>query len=125
MKITPFICLFSILTLSFTTCETGYAQEAGSPSFERYETDLLTTGEKILSTPGESIDPIKPNSTPVTHVNKDSAVARSPVQPLAKAIPVNKPQTEETEESGDDDSVLSFNFLYYLIERYKLQDIVD
>ena len=25
----------------------------------------------------------------------------------------------------DDDSILSFNFLYYLVEKYKMQDIVD
>lgn len=32
---------------------------------------------------------------------------------------------EQKGKNGDENSVLSFNFLYYLIERYKLSDIVD
>ena len=39
-----------------------------------------------------------------------------------KAVP-RKP--EQKGKNGEDNSVLSFNFLYYLIERYKLSDIVD
>lgn len=34
----------------------------------------------------------------------------------------NKPNTQPT--SGDD-SILSFNFIYYIIQRFKLQDIIE
>lgn len=40
------------------------------------------------------------------------------VKPTAKK-PESKPKTDQ------DESVLNFNFLYYLIERFKLADIVD
>ncbi|WKZ59506.1 MAG: hypothetical protein QY309_16790 [Cyclobacteriaceae bacterium] len=40
------------------------------------------------------------------------------VKPASKK-PESKPKTDQ------DESVLNFNFLYYLIERFKLSDIVD
>jgi hypothetical protein len=50
---------------------------------------------------------------PVT-VNRDSLQAKPAIN--------RKPEGRGKEENP---SVLSFNFLYYLIERYKLSDIVD
>lgn len=32
---------------------------------------------------------------------------------------------EEVSKAKNDDSIMSFHFLYYIIEKYKLQDIVD
>lgn len=49
---------------------------------------------------------------------KPATVSRDSVQikPATRRDPKSKPE---------DSSVLSFNFLYYLIERFKLSDIVD
>ena len=33
--------------------------------------------------------------------------------------------SERKEEKPKDESVLTFNFLYYIIQKYKLQDIID
>ena len=126
MKITAFkVFLYSMLALFCTAWGTVCAQESGSPSFELYETELFTPAEKNLSTPGESVDPIKPNTNPATPVKNDSSSVRYPSQSLPKSAPIVKQPVEESQESEEDDSILSFNFLYYLIERYKLQDIVD
>jgi hypothetical protein len=37
--------------------------------------------------------------------------------------PTAKPA--EKQPAKEDDSILTFNFLYYIIQKYKLQDIVD
>jgi hypothetical protein len=47
---------------------------------------------------------------------------------LAKDSVQIKPASKRTDARGrtqEENSVLSFNFLYYLLERYKLSDIVD
>ncbi len=43
---------------------------------------------------------------------------------------VKRPIRPETSKpagraSSEDDSILSFNFLYYIFEKYKMQDVVD
>jgi hypothetical protein len=36
----------------------------------------------------------------------------------------NKSNPQQAQQSGDD-SILSFNFIYYIIQRFKLQDIIE
>jgi hypothetical protein len=36
----------------------------------------------------------------------------------------NKAHPQQAQQSGDD-SILSFNFIYYIIQRFKLQDIIE
>ncbi len=50
---------------------------------------------------------------------KPSSVNRDSVQ-VKPSVKRNDPKAR-----SEDSSVLSFNFLYYLIERFKLSDIVD
>ncbi|MBT1706801.1 hypothetical protein KK062_01130 [Fulvivirgaceae bacterium PWU5] len=61
--------------------------------------------------------------TPI--LSRDSA-RTSPIRTLAvpstSNADANKGAARQNEE---DDSVLSFNFLYYIIRKYKLQDIMD
>lgn len=109
--------------LALTCITEGYAQEAGSPSFEAYDVEPIREREKVLSTPGESAEPIRPVTQPVTS-EKDSLVVQMSLPPnLPKPASIS-PKSQPTPKEGDD-SVLSFNFLYYLIQRYKMQDIVD
>lgn len=107
--------------------------------------------EKVMSTPGESDSKFvyKPITDPDPGVNsKDTLTAHSGTNNHTTQHPTSNvtrlriektmpPATKETvqkqsknqEESPkaktDDDSIMSFNFLYYIIEKYKLQDIVD
>ncbi len=63
-------------------------------------------------------------TTTKTNIVKDSVASRVPLQ-RAKAAhdttgkPQNQPATTE------DDSILSFNFLYYIIQKFKMQDIIE
>jgi hypothetical protein len=90
------------------------AQDAGSPSFEAYEKD---PAERVFFSPGDS-------STLTRSSKKDSVLTSLPVKRnVYKPAPVVP--KEKASENPNDNSVLSFNFLYYLIQKYKMQDIVD
>jgi hypothetical protein len=81
--------------------------------------------QKILYSPGEATTKYIPSSTPTV---KDSASA-APANPaikikIEKTTPAPK-QSADKQSKQEDESILSFNFLYYIIQKYKLQDIVD
>jgi len=115
--------LFSFLLLGFSLLcgEQLYAQEAAG-TMESFESNYDREKEPINS-PGESSDRHRKfqSTSPV----KDSAtITQKTTAPRA-----SKPSSEiikpEVKPSSGDDSILSFNFLYYIIQKYKLQDIVD
>lgn len=48
-----------------------------------------------------------------------------PVVPaIRKEVPGKNP-TKQVPPKQDDDAILSFNFLYYIIQKYKLQEIME
>jgi hypothetical protein len=49
---------------------------------------------------------------------------RAPNKTNQEASKENKPHPQQATQSGDD-SILSFNFIYYIIQRFKLQDIIE
>jgi len=114
--------LFSLALLAFSLLcgEQVYAQESAS-TMEGYEGTNDREKEPINS-PGESLDQHRKFQS--SSSLKDSAA----VAPKAITPRTNKPSTENTRpeaKPSGDDSILSFNFLYYIIQKYKLQDIVD
>jgi hypothetical protein len=50
--------------------------------------------------------------------SKDTTIVFAPVKP-SQITPADKKMQKE------DDSVLSFNFLYYIIQRFKLSDMIE
>ena len=68
------------------------------------------------------------NTNPRTQPARDSSSVRVSAQRLK---PVQDPKDQKAEnkpqgQSGpEDDSILSFNFLYYIIQKFKLQDIIE
>jgi hypothetical protein len=121
------IFLLAFFFLALVGTKEGYAQESGSPSFESYDSEVTNGSEKVVTMPRESSEPNKPvmktNGHPVLQLdNTDSVVVRFQASPSRTTPGQQKSQAKPKEE---DDSILSFNFLYYLIERYKLQDIMD
>jgi hypothetical protein len=128
---------------------TGFAQGTAIIDVQLPEPDKYDL-EKIMSSPGESDTKFvyKPATDPDPGViSKDTLTAHSSTNNTTHHAASNvtrvrmektaPPATKETvqkqsknqEESPkaktDDDSIMSFNFLYYIIEKYKLQDIVD
>jgi hypothetical protein len=62
------------------------------------------------------------NNTKSTTISRDSSSFRS--SPARTTLPSESPKNV-AKPAGNEDDVLSFNFLYYIIRKYKLQDIVD
>ena len=98
------------------------AQDASYPLLDFDDSEADKEREKVMYSPGEA-DPQLNNKVHVAAV-KDS-IASKP-----GTLRANKTQAEGSKNSAkpasqEDDSILSFNFLYYLFEKYKLQDIVD
>lgn len=90
---------------------------------DKYERD------KVIFSPGEgdSRFSTKGSQSMGANTGKDSIVVAKPAVQIQKAKPEQpvKAAEKQQQQTKDDDSILSFNFLYYIIEKYKLQDIVD
>jgi hypothetical protein len=93
------------------------AQDASYPTVESYENDIDAERDRVIYSPGE----MDANNRVHVVAGKDSINSR----------PVQVRQTKQPEAAknsakpSQEDDILSFNFLYYLFEKYKLQDIVD
>jgi len=106
--------------LSPVGMKSAMAQDASYPLPEYDEVESERERERVIYAPGEA-DPLLNNKIHYA-ASKDSALVRP-----ARSI---RPQSETAKNSGkpasqEDDSILSFNFLYFIFEKYKLQDMVD
>ena len=124
MRITLYHSLLSFVVL-FAAQGILYAQESGSggvpendvyygnPEKEESETGYIFTNES------------EGKASRIQVMSKDSLSFRSSL-PRAKSIqePV-KESKSQSPNNGAEDSILSFNFLYFIIQKYKLQDIID
>jgi hypothetical protein len=130
--------LHHILILSFVAFLAAtipaYAQESGLPESESTEADFdRIEKEKVMYSPGEidtrytsgsSADPDPGDSITNQTTTTTTPAPIAPKIKSEKQAPVIKP-TVEKQSKAEDDSILSFNFLYYIIQKYKMQDIVD
>jgi hypothetical protein len=87
----------------------AHAQEAGN-------SEVQTSEKHSYSYGGDSE---AQNVAKLRHLSKVDSAAFMPIN--SSASDAKKAQ----KQSADDDSVLSFNFLYYIIRKYKMQDIID
>ena len=93
------------------------AQDASFPGTEVDALGVDKESDKMYN-PGE-LDPAFQKAQTTTM--KDSLAIKPTSRakgPEGAKAPVKRPAQE-------DDSILSFNFLYYMFQKYKLQDIVD
>ena len=59
-----------------------------------------------------------------TSVARDTAMFAPRVTP--QPVKTQKPEAGKArKENGEGDDALSFNFLYYMIQKYKLSDLID
>jgi hypothetical protein len=63
-------------------------------------------------------------------VLRDSSAAKPAtslqrVKPTTTSTALNEKQESKTTGGNGDDSILSFNFLYYIIQKFKMQDIIE
>ena len=115
---TYLLAMFAI----FAVPGTVIAQDAGMSDVEVVDY-RETDGEKMISSPGGEGE--------VKYIPKASSVRKDSVSVQAmegasqkpRIEPAGKPATKQP--AKEDESILTFNFLYYIIQKYKLQDIVD
>lgn len=87
----------------------AHAQEAGNSDVQTSEKSTYSYGG---DTESQGVAKLK-------NVTKVDSAAFNPSK--IQSLESQKSQ----KQSADDDSVLSFNFLYYIIRKYKMQDIID
>lgn len=114
------ICLSILTPAGFSTL---YAQDA---SFD--ETSASSEKERVNYYPGGEGEPAGGGSTSGTTNNKSTTTLRDSSSFRTYTTPARvaaEPSKHNAKPAHDEDDVLSFNFLYYIIRKYKLQDIVD
>ena len=97
------------------------AQDANFPGNEVEDPEIDHASEKIMYTPGE-LDPLFRKTQ--TSTFKDSVAVKPPLR-STKVQSSDPSKAPAKQPSQEDDSILSFNFLYYIFQKYKLQDMVD
>lgn len=113
-----------------------YAQDAGFPVSDSYEPESSDDVSTYSPGEGEPRNTAPKASLASPTASKDSvALSGKSSQRTSKSSAeasknAAKPEQDSTsnskqEQKDEDDSVLSFNFLYYIFQKYKLQDIVD
>lgn len=110
-----FLSMFIVLAASVN----AVAQDAGMSDVEiTSESDL----GKAAFTPGEELRYV-PRAAGV-YAPSDSLALQIQDFPMQRAA--QKPTEKAPDKTAKkDDSILTFNFLYYIIQKYKLQDIID
>jgi hypothetical protein len=98
------------------------AQDVSFPGTEVDDLGVDKETEKMMYSPGE-LDPAFKKSQAGAIV-KDSATLKAAHRPTKVQTP-DSSKAPVKRPSQDDDSILSFNFLYYIFQKYKMQDMVD
>jgi len=114
--------------LIFLSASRALAQDAGMSDVEMVEErdpseNEKSEGEKLVFTPGEDLRYIPKASVAV---GRDSVALNIHDFPMQQAtLKAPDKSTEKQSAKPKDDSILTFNFLYYIIQKYKLQDVID
>ena len=111
-----------------------------------FTTAFFLAGGALLSTsanaqheglsPNESQDPnhLEYNLTDdkpllMEHDSKPKGPTRDSIalhnRPASTGTPSTKPKSPEHSKSKEEDDALSFNFLYYIIQKFKISDLID
>jgi hypothetical protein len=133
MKPNLYHILFSFLAL-FLTQTALFAQDA--PDYNHpnsYEHDASTY--TYSDSEAKAASPAKNNATITV---RDSIAATRAIQRTRPTLPEatkegsKQPQAPAQQQpaaggqgNSEDDSILSFNFLYYIIQKFKMQDIIE
>lgn len=127
-KLIRILFTFCLTTLVIVGFEQLHAQDSTSDTYEGANVNEEKDREPNYSNGEPTERNIKSQSSSTV---KDSVAFVPKAASTPQTRPTSgKPSPEsstkpETKQSSADDSILSFNFLYYIIQKYKLQDIVD
>lgn len=120
--IAPLTAVLFALVLPFS----GFAQE-DKTNFEA-EMPGQESAKQDQETPSGTENPeVRINKAPANAAMHEGSVVRDTelksTKPLAKTV--EKIQKEDEKAQKEENDPLSFNFLYYIIEKFKLSDIVE
>jgi hypothetical protein len=114
--------IYLIVIAILVSASLTFAQESVSPVLEGMETEKSNTGGDLNFTEGEgNAVPTPATTTPAAQ--RDSALGVKSTQ--TKPKPAQQKQTTGEAQPKPEDSVLGFNFLYYIFQKYKMSDIID
>lgn len=116
----PHIIFFMLLTCAGS----AFAQDAGMSETDIVSERDVTEGEKLVLAPDEMDVRYIPRASGV-YAPSDSIALHALDFPMQQAAQRPADKTEKQTGKPNDDSILTFNFLYYIIQKYKLQDIID
>jgi hypothetical protein len=121
----------------------SYAQENGAGEYEVVDSERdKAERDKILYSPGEGESRYIPRNTTTTQpqtkdLSTKETLKESDLKTGTTTMPQQKVKPEgnthalksaekqqQAQPKANDDAILSFNFLYYIIQKYKLQDII-
>jgi hypothetical protein len=123
MKFQEILFVFLFCLTSSLVPQLATAQEASFPGTETEDPEAYKEREKLMAAPGE-LDPAYRKSQAAGNVLKDSASFKPAFKP-ARALTPDASKQPAKQPAQEDDSILSFNFLYYIFQKYKLHDAVD
>ena len=114
-NISYFLVFGVILTLGLLSSNSAHGQEEGIPGYELHDPihPGLNTEEKTLLFDPESR---------AFKVSRDSTINRPSTSNQKKQADSGKPSGKPKNEEEDP---LSFNFLYYIIQKFKVSDLID
>ena len=124
MKIGISHLIFCLTLIFLAVAGSSSAQEAGMSDVDIIGDRETSGGEKLIFSPGEA--KYIPKVTATTS-GKDSIALNIQDFPMQQAAlkAASEKSDEKQPQKQKDDSILTFNFLYYIIQKYKLQDIID
>ena len=99
-------------------------QDAGMSDTDIVAERETTEAERLVLTPGEIDVRYIPRASGV-YAPSDSIGLQAMDFPMQQAAQRPSDKNEKQSSKPKDDSILTFNFLYYIIQKYKLQDIID
>lgn len=92
----------------------AFAQDSNSSSGDNFSS---SQGRTHYTPGGDDTPPASGKSKSAIVSDSATISGKSGIRPTS---------TEEVnKDESEDESVISFNFLYYIIRKYKMQDIVD
>ncbi len=122
MRLKPNHIYFLVIAI-LVSASYSFAQESASPVLEGMESEKNNSMEFGLSE-GEG------GTQQVQSVNTPTVTQPSQRETTPPKSTQTKPKTTQPKPSGDaqakpEESVLGFNFLYYIFQKYKMSDIID
>lgn len=112
MRLKPSICAFLVVCWTLVCSYSLNAQEA-QPEIESAKEVLRNEPDPVLS------------ESDTRTVNKPSIITGATKEVQRDSVHFKVPKPLKAEKAEKEEDPLSFNFLYYIIEKFKLSDIIE